>query len=181
MLISLFFSALNSFIRYISCSSLSVFKPVAILCLSFLSCLSTWHNLESFGKRKSQLRKCPHQIGLWIACGMYSWLAMWEGPTPLHRATHPLPGGSGWYKKSGWASLRSKLIKGILPWPPLPRLHPRSCHGFPPWWTYMLSWDKYFPPQIASDHDVFITVIKKWMFDKEHLFLGKFWSTSLRH
>jgi hypothetical protein len=45
----------------------------------------------------------------------------------------------------------------------------------------MLSWDKYFPPQIASDHDVFITVIKKWMFDKEHLFLGKFWSTSLRH
>lgn len=37
------------------------------------SVLSTWHKLESFGKKDPQLRKCHYRIDLWIIFLIDDW------------------------------------------------------------------------------------------------------------
>lgn len=55
------------------------------------STVSTWHNTELFGRTELQLRKYPHQIGLWV-CMWYIFLIDydWCGVT-LHTVGYDIP------------------------------------------------------------------------------------------
>ena len=92
----------------------NVHRPYSVLSNDMAICtgeflLSTWHKLQSPGKRGSRLRNCSHQIG----CGHVSGAFSWEGPAHCGRR-HP------------WASGRPALNK-YADW----ASHEQQAAGFP--------------------------------------------------
>lgn len=79
--------------------------------------LSTWHELESLGKRELPLRSCLHVIGLWSCLWDISdWWLIWEGPFYCWWC-NPSAGGPGLCKQSSWESqekLANKLCSPMV-------------------------------------------------------------------
>lgn len=76
-------------------------RPGLIMGIALASFGSTQLKIEPPGKRKAQMRKCPCQTGLWA---FFSLIFTGEGPVHYGKYHSWAGGGSGFYKKVGWAN-----------------------------------------------------------------------------
>lgn len=90
---------INSFLH-----CLFKYFPLLLTCV-LARFMSTWYKLESFGKRKSQLRSVGKPVVHFTDC----WL-MWKGPTHCGQC-NLWAGGSERHKKESWTSQEEQSRK----------------------------------------------------------------------
>lgn len=112
----IYFQKLFNFSWYIMDPSFNS-NALKVKCPVFFFFLSTWHRLESFWKRKPQLKKFPTRWAHRQSCYVFPWLIIFVvGPSYID-ATPPRRVVLGSIRKQAEEALRSKLVSRTPPWP----------------------------------------------------------------
>lgn len=129
-------------------------------CAGYL--MSIQQELESFRKRGYLVRKCPHETGLWGSLWAFSWLMIDDEEPNSLWAVPPLGWRFGWYMIKAKQAMKTKSVRGSLPWPVLQIVPPGSFTIWVPaltpfddeLWYGSVNWNKPFLSLIVYGNEI---------------------------